>query len=167
MVTFGAVTLIPGLPPSFHVPAPNRRVAAATPALIVVAHPLLICDAAKPLASTTPPVDGSAAIALLICAHGSAPGNAAAFSVPFTLFAVSVVKVPTFGVTLPIAGGDARSPPLPPPLPQPVHVPVTVRLFTVALRDESMTVLPETCRPCTTLNPLAAVNVASVVPLVG
>src|SRR5450755_3699927 len=99
-VIFAAVTLIPGLPPSFHVPAPNRRVAAVAPALIVAAHPPLICAAVKPLASTTPPAAGSAAIALLTCAHGSAPGNAAALSVPFTLCAVSTVNVPAFGVTV-------------------------------------------------------------------
>src|SRR5271170_5943470 len=90
----------------------------------------------KPLASTTPPALGSDATAALIFAHASAPLCASAMTM-----LLSVVNVPAFGATFPIAGGEARFP-LPPP--HPVQVPFTVRLLTVALRDESTTVVPPT-----------------------
>src|SRR5579862_2600202 len=51
MTTFGALTLIPGLPLKVHVPAPNRSVTG----LLAVSVALQVWPGAKPRASTVPP----------------------------------------------------------------------------------------------------------------
>src|SRR5450755_2642974 len=117
--------LTPGFPCNVYCTAPNRRCTGRS--IVIVAAQ--VTAPWNPRASTAPPVAGNAAIALLICAHGSAPGKPAALSVPFTFCAVRVVNVPALGVTFPIGAGDAR---FTLPLPHPVHVPLTVRFCTVA-----------------------------------
>src|SRR5690348_13989420 len=100
---------MPGFPLNTHSPAPNRIVTG----LFALMLALQVCVGVNPRASTVPPCGGRAPMAALICAQGSDCGKCAGFGIPLAVCTDSVVKLPLFGVTLPMGGGEERFPPPP------------------------------------------------------